>query len=568
MSQRWVLGALGALLFGLSESAQACSTTQDYIRPSNFELAQIADAVVVATAMSEQQPKESNPWGGVVTFQVREALKGDVSGEIGVRGLVIDRTIPSAADDIRFSHPEGHHGPCNRMTMAKGGTYLLFLGRAGDRYAPLGYPFSRVNEDYAGPDSLWSQTVRAYLEIQRAEPPMAQLDRLEALRATLLAARGRAEALRADDITDHLGSISPWKPTAFLLDAWDREAQGRPPRYPVRQHDIDGERSDAARMTEAIMRELTGDQPPPPKPRYNAVQQRILTSLLEGDHPAAAPLFELFARKGAPADELAMALRFMAANGRLHEAFDLIEARAESTIASASKGEAAMLLWSIAEVVDENHYDDDTPPRWRANPYTAERWPKLALRLTTVADARGFDAPFNKTLLTLLSADYRATPDLTLAVSGDDNAITDWAEKELTRPKVLGAPRAEGWDDPLLLPLRIHLRWQGLSGDEDEPPLIAVACAGPAERRLLFREWGRFGGDSSILAILRLALMPGLADEDRAVLAEAMVAWDARYKLERKESWIAADKAAQKIVRREPITAKDVKPIKPPVCPV
>lgn len=568
MRLRSVLGGIGALLLLLAQPAQACSPVPGYIRPSNFELAQIAHAIVVATPVSERRPKGRNafPGTGVVTFQVREALKGELSGEVEVTGLQLGRTFPSSSADIRFSHPEGHAGPCNRMTMARGGTYLLFLQRAGAHYATLGFPFSRVSEDYAGPDSLWSQTVRAYLEIQRTAPPMAQLERLEALRDTLLAARTRADAVRADDITDHLGSISPWKPTAFLLDAWDRETHGRPPRYPARQGDIDAERSDAAAMTSAIMRELVGDERPPPRARRSPAQLRILKSLLEREHPDAAPLFEPFAREGAPADELAMALRFMAANGRFHQAYDLIEARAEAVVTAASEDDAGALLWAIAEAMDENHYGDGQP-RWRADPYAAERWPKLALRLTTAAEARGLSGPYGETLKTLVGSDYRADPQLTLAVSGDDNAITEWAARELTRPQVLGAPRAEGWSDPLTLPLRIHLRWQGLSGDEDEPPLIAVACAGPAERRLLFREWGQVGGSSSILAILRLSLLPGLTDEDRAILADAMVAWDARYKAERNESWITASEAAQKIARRETPTLKDLKPIKPPVCP-
>jgi len=567
MSGRCVLGGIWALLLVLASPALACSPTPDYIRPSNFELAQIADAIVVATPISEQRAKSGDPWGAVVTFEVREALKGDLSGQIAVRGLQIGRTFPSAANDIRFSHPEGHAGPCNRMTMAKGGTYLLFLARDGARYATLGYPFSRVSEDYAGPDSLWSQTVRAYLEIQRSTPPMAQLERLEALRTALLGARGRADAVRADDITDHLGSISPWKPTSFLLDAWEREAAGRPHRYPARQGDIDAEHSGAAAMTEALTRELGGDRATAAKPRYNAVQNRILVSLLEGEHPDAAPLFEPFAREGAPTDQLALALRFMGANGRFRPAYDLMEARAEAALAAATKEDAGALLWAMAEVMEENHYDEDTPPRWRADSYTAERWPKLALRLTTVAEARGFDAPYNKTLLTLVGSDFRATPELTFAVSGEDNAIGEWAEKELARPQVLAAARTGGWDDPLVLPLRIHLRWQGLSGDEDEPPLIAVACAGPAERRLLFREWGRVGGANSILAILRLSVLPGLTDEDRAILADAMTVWDARYQVDRGESWIAASKPAQKIARREPPTLKDIHPIKVPVCP-
>jgi hypothetical protein len=566
MRGRWWVCGVWAVLLLLARPAQACSPVEGYVRPSNFELAQIAEAIVIATPVAERAPKgpDEFPGRGAVVFRVSEALKGDASGDVEVAGLRLGRTRPSAADDIRYSHPEGHAGPCNRMTFAPGGVYLLFLARVDGRYVTLGYPFSRVSEDYAGPDSLWARTVRAYLEIQRADPPMAQFDRLEALRASLRAGKAPGDAVRATDIDEHLGSISPWKPTAFLLDAWDREAERRPPRYPPRKGDFDAEQSDAEAMTEAMMKNLVGDRPRPPKPRYTAAQQRILRALIEGEHPDAVAVFAPFMRAGAPADELAFALRFLTANGRQREAYDLVEARAEAAVAAAGPGQVEPLLWAVAEAMGEDTYGED-PQRWRSDARAAEWWPGLALKLTTAAQSRGADAPFSRTLKALVQADYRAKPELTLAVSGDDNAITDWAAKELTRPEVLAGPRAEGWADPLLLPLKIHVRWLGADPD-NEPPLVAVACAGSAERQMLFREWGRSDGDS-ILAMFRLSQTPGMTDADRAVLAEAMIAWDKRYKAERGESWITASKAAQKIARRETPTLKDIDPIRPPVCP-
>lgn len=56
------------LLF--APAAIACSPFHDYIRPSNFELVQLADVIVVATA------QDLGRGGEGVSFRVTRTLKG------------------------------------------------------------------------------------------------------------------------------------------------------------------------------------------------------------------------------------------------------------------------------------------------------------------------------------------------------------------------------------------------------------------------------------------------------------------------------------------------------------
>jgi hypothetical protein len=90
--------------------------------------------------------------------------------------------MPLASDpnDLTDPNPEAFQGPCIRRTFARNKSYVLFLSkdeRGG--HSLLGYPFTRVDEDYFGPDSLWVRTITSYLDIQARLSGMAQLDELE-----------------------------------------------------------------------------------------------------------------------------------------------------------------------------------------------------------------------------------------------------------------------------------------------------------------------------------------------------------------------------------------------------
>lgn len=561
--------ALALLLILAPAVAHACSPRTGYVRPSNFELVQIAEAIVVATPLEAQ----GDDWSSVkATFQVKAVIKGQVSGGVGsqieVQGFVLGRAQPSDPKQIAYSHPEGHGGPCNRVTLSKGETYVLFLRKQGDVYRTLSLAFSRVSEDYAGEDSLWMRAIRTYLAVQTAAPPMEQLQRLDAMRTQILADPNRtpADVAIAEDIAGHLGSISPWKPTAFLMQLYDDHLAGRPLRHPLRAPQYDEEQSGIDAAVGALLGLDRRQKSGPPDP----LKERLLSALLEGDHPDAMPLFETFARPDAPPDELARAIRFYGKNGRLRDAYALIEARAAPLMETALRADVDK-LGSAAGDAMETPFHGKGQPRWRRDPDIGARWPRLALKLTQITQRRfgddlNYALFYGDALMTLLPKDYRADPELVLMLSGSDKAITDWADRELRDPKALAASDG-GPSDPLLLPLRINLRWRGVIDNGDPAALAGYFCRGPAQRRTLFQEWGRFGDSWSDDALLQLAALPNLEPESRQALAEAIPAWASRRDAELSGRVLHDSPALRKLARGRPITAKDLAPLKPMQCP-
>src|SRR5689334_8445429 len=87
-------------------AAQACSVF-DYFQPSNFEIVQDADAIVVATAMREisgQQP--------MVEFRVDQVVKGPAIAKFTNRFARIGQTQPSDPNVLDQANPEAYFGSC------------------------------------------------------------------------------------------------------------------------------------------------------------------------------------------------------------------------------------------------------------------------------------------------------------------------------------------------------------------------------------------------------------------------------------------------------------------------
>src|SRR4051812_12191940 len=94
--QRMVLGlAAAAFLFltPLWAPASACSMNLDYVRPSNFELVQMSDAIVVATAL-EERPGDNR---STVTFEIGEKLKGEAPPEVEIVGRIEPEPVAFSA---------------------------------------------------------------------------------------------------------------------------------------------------------------------------------------------------------------------------------------------------------------------------------------------------------------------------------------------------------------------------------------------------------------------------------------------------------------------------------------
>jgi hypothetical protein len=425
------------LLAARAATAEACSLAGDYVRPSNFELVQIADAIVIA------RPERRIGRGddSRLVFRVEAAVKGAPPERIAL-DVELGRTQPSDLENLSESHPEGHSGPCDRTTFSRQGRYLLFLERAPDgSWRQLGHAFSRISEDYGGEDNGWMRSVRRYLRLQQTLAPM---DQIAALRMMAETGRDTGRPLSAGeraDIADHLGSISQWKPTLFLLDVYDRVSRDERLAFEPRPDAANGEGGEVDRLLSLATGEAPGSAAEGPRRE----RLMVLRALAEGDHPGALALFErLWSDPDVDSAVRGIALRYFARNGQYSRAYGWIETRLLAELPSLVDRDAAALIRDVARVQQGDSYEAGRES-WRADPHAAATWPELALALywyqvRTFGSNRALS--FRDALGAIDAADYRARPDLTVALAANfDPAALHWAIAELDRPAGSGARR-------------------------------------------------------------------------------------------------------------------------------
>lgn len=522
MDPRRLFAATAALMLALIPGrAAACSVTGDYVRPSNFELVAMADAIVVATAEGPATvpADEHSPSG--VRFKVTGTLKGQAPATVTFRFAHIGRATPGNPNDLSAANGEAYAGPCNRMTYARGGTYVLLLERddAG-ALRPVGMAFSRVNEDYTGENSLWVRTIRLYLEVQKGHDPMAQLTRLETLRGQLLTRTDPVAKAQAADIQDHLTSRSPWKPTAFLIQTWEALDRGETPRYPIRGPQADKELGEAQALTEAMFNMKDGP--------FGRTEQMnfILRALVLGEHPDAGPFFDrLLARPDVTPAQLGAAIRWRAVNGPVGPAFALIRDRAVPLLVGLDRPATGRLVEDISQAMQGPNYDEGDET-WRTDPAVAAAWPPLARRIDRqqrLVMGEGYALGFSGVLEALYPTDYRTDPDLTLLLAGGfDDRVQAWAIEQLKaprRPDSNAEDEDEDTIDPDQLPIRVLMSGYG---DERDAAMQSVFCQGGKRRTLLIRAIGQDGEYLDTAIAARIAAFPPLSDDDRAELVRAL----------------------------------------------
>ncbi|MEM1396881.1 MAG: hypothetical protein AAGH38_05475, partial [Pseudomonadota bacterium] len=276
MIVRILIIAAGVALY--SKSSLSCSLTAGAFIQSNFEMIDAADAIVVAKAVR----KKKGEYSDIIFFDVKEVIKGEPTRIVTDQSGHFGKPIPSDPTNILFANPEAFAGPCNRMTYRKGDQYVLMLDNSNEQgFIVSGDPFSRINEDYFGPDSLWRRAIDTYLRIQRNEDRMNQLVEMRELveRGSEKDA-GHLERQLGVDALIHLSNIHPDKPTEWLLDRYED------PDFIARTFAsiIQGTpEEEVSEITTIVFgdRSTTEDQ-----------RSKILRALSEGDHPEAAPLFE------------------------------------------------------------------------------------------------------------------------------------------------------------------------------------------------------------------------------------------------------------------------------------
>ncbi|QDX24909.1 hypothetical protein FPZ54_01935 [Sphingomonas suaedae] len=185
--------------------AWACSVRPGYRVPNTLQLAQAADLIVLAR-VDDAQPGDS-PSDSHLMVRPTHLLKGDALPEAlmldgwlegtGAEGEKILAATRSDPAELARPNPDALTGGCTRYIFARGMTLLLFYARGETGWRFMGYPFARVSEDVATPDSRWVQAVREYIEIAKL-PASARRDAMRE-RATELA-KGDADqrAIAAD----------------------------------------------------------------------------------------------------------------------------------------------------------------------------------------------------------------------------------------------------------------------------------------------------------------------------------------------------------------------------------
>lgn len=485
-------------------AATACTFGPEHMPPSGFELVQLSDSIVVATAMEEKLVGEEV----VVAFDVGERVKGDAPGRIEVRGSLED---PKPGEPSYVAGPDVIYvgDMCGPGPLRRGRRYLLFLDKDEEGRLRRTGNWSRTAEEYAGEDSDWVRIVRRYVRVQASAAPMAQiavLERLERRRRGIAGERLNDEEV--DDIRDHLGRISPFKPTAYLLSAYAALERGMMPAHTPRARERD----------------------------LQTMRRRVLTALVTGDHPSAMPLFDRLARQTPEdPDTIGLALRYFARNGDYDRAFRWVETRLMKRLSKLDRRPAYRLMGHV-EKMQMGHGEGEEP--WRSHARAASVWPELALSLYWYEVRRfGSDAAPNvaDAIATIPHDDYRARPLVTLALAADyEDGISQWAVAELRDEKkrlawedLPAGAKAQG-DDPARLPLQILLSaWESKHG----AVLEEVFCQSASRRLALIEEIGATGSALYDWLVQNIAASPLDAGE-RSVLHRALARWHSRRRRE------------------------------------
>jgi hypothetical protein len=513
--------AINVFFLLFAPAAIACSPVFGYVRPSNFELVQLADLIVVATA------QDAGRGGQGVSFRVARTLKGEAPTNFEIHHLILGNARRSDPRQIAEPNEEAYMGPCTRMTLAKGRSYVMFLKRTEDgSLLQLGYPFTRVNEDYAGPNALWTRTIETYVDLQQRFDAMEQLNQLESLMKSKAAEHARESKLLAADILDHLRSRSPYKPTQYLINVYETLERGEQPAYPVRPPSHDQEKSLAQVLTD----ELFGTAAPTELDR-EAEMQFVLSSLVEGKHSDALPLFDrLIAQPDLPPGTFGLALRFIA-DSDVQRAFELVRTRALAILPLLSSEQAGKFLADVGYAM-RGAGAEDGEERWRSNASVREQWPEMAFALYRYQQHQSIEGyGFSDEIDSLLLTDYRARPEVTLARAKQfDQEVKAWAIKELideAKRAEFEAKQAdpddhelEGGVDPAWLPLQAVVLGYGV---ERNATLKQVFCQSKARRLLLFSALSKWADERLDDGLVRsMAASPGLDEEEHDAIRKAI----------------------------------------------
>lgn len=186
---RRLLPFIGLALLTAPIPAIACSVVPGYRAPTNIELVERAELILLGTVTDGDFAPDSTPQQMFVVDPVA-ALKGAMpTGPIQLPGMIATGAEPQLSNpyDLKEAHPQSMAGACTRYAFPRGSRVLFFLDRQDGAWHEAGGPFSRWAEDVLTDDAPWLQAVRFYVEVaklpeeERAAALTARRDELAAL---------------------------------------------------------------------------------------------------------------------------------------------------------------------------------------------------------------------------------------------------------------------------------------------------------------------------------------------------------------------------------------------------
>lgn len=164
-----VLGA--ALTMAIGARAWACSPVPGYRAPTNVELIDKADLVVLTriaggpTLYLQDLPDDYEPR---VVLKPLRAIKGTAPAMLAVEGIMADRRgrpFGREVTSLDRVHSSALWGACIRQAYPRGGLVLAVFAKEGTGYVQRRLPFARIAEDVATPSAVWVRAATLYARL-------------------------------------------------------------------------------------------------------------------------------------------------------------------------------------------------------------------------------------------------------------------------------------------------------------------------------------------------------------------------------------------------------------------
>jgi len=163
-----VTSAFALLASAFPVSALACTVPADYMPPTNLQLANDANTIVLGEVVGGGIGSPADPDAPSITVHPIVALKGLLPGadfKIGGMSLAEDGAASGAdGDSLAFGAPDpaAMGEDCIRRQFPLHAQALFFLKRENGEWAPAGGPLSRWAQDVTGLDAPWVQLASLY----------------------------------------------------------------------------------------------------------------------------------------------------------------------------------------------------------------------------------------------------------------------------------------------------------------------------------------------------------------------------------------------------------------------